>query len=178
MAIYEPFIRRTLAGMNVGDEDDVTGEALAAVVQSLPEFTRQRTGSFRAWVREIVRRRVQAHVRDRKKWPTDSDALAKLEQLADNSSEVSGQWDRDHDRYVLSQSLAIARAEFGERVFAAFEGTAVNGRPAGEVAVEQGMTPTAVYVARHRVLARIRGIVADITGDGVAPSISPEAQAP
>jgi hypothetical protein len=46
--------------------------------------------------------------------------------------------------------------DFASATWAAFWQTALEGRPPGEVAVELGLSVGAVYVARSRVLARLK----------------------
>ena len=46
--------------------------------------------------------------------------------------------------------------EFQPNTWQAFWGTAVEGEPAAEVGKELKMSPGAVYVAKSRVLARLR----------------------
>ena len=58
------------------------------------------------------------------------------------------------DTQVVSVSLGHYRPT--RTTWAAFRRTAVDGRPAAEVAVELGLTPNAVHVARSRVLVRLR----------------------
>jgi len=48
------------------------------------------------------------------------------------------------------------RGSFREATWQAFWRTAVEGRSPQEVAAELGLSPGAVYIARSRVLARLR----------------------
>ena len=48
------------------------------------------------------------------------------------------------------------RGHFQETTWRAFWMTAVEGRPAPEVAAELGLSVGAVYIAKSRVLARLR----------------------
>jgi RNA polymerase sigma-70 factor (ECF subfamily) len=50
----------------------------------------------------------------------------------------------------------LIRADFEEHTWQAFWAVAVDGRPGTDVAAELGMTPGAVYVAKSRVLRRLR----------------------
>jgi RNA polymerase sigma-70 factor (ECF subfamily) len=52
--------------------------------------------------------------------------------------------------------VGLIRSEFEERTWRAFWGVAVDDRPAAEVAAELGMSPGAVYIAKSRVLRRLR----------------------
>jgi RNA polymerase sigma-70 factor (ECF subfamily) len=63
---------------------------------------------------------------------------------------------------LVAQASRLVRAEFTEPTWRAFWATAVEGRQAAEVAGELGLTPNAVYLARSRVLARLRGELAGL----------------
>src|SRR5262249_46655087 len=54
------------------------------------------------------------------------------------------------------RGVQLIRGEFEERTWEAFWRMAVDGRTAGGGAAELGMTPGAVYVAKSRVLRRLR----------------------
>ncbi len=63
---------------------------------------------------------------------------------------------------LFARALALIRAEFAERTWAAFWGTAVDGREAKDVAAELGMSHGAVRVAKSRVLHRLREELGDL----------------
>jgi RNA polymerase sigma-70 factor (ECF subfamily) len=58
--------------------------------------------------------------------------------------------------------LELIQTEFEDRTWKAFWQVAVEGRPPAEVAAELGMTVGAVYIAKSRVLKRLRQEFADI----------------
>ena len=66
------------------------------------------------------------------------------------------------DRGLFGRALDLIRGEFEERTWQAFWLTAVEGRAAGEVALELGMSPGAVRVAKSRVLRRLREELGEI----------------
>ena len=70
--------------------------------------------------------------------------------------------ERTTDRNLFDRALELIRCEFEERTWQAFWLTAVEDRPAGEVALELGMTPGAVRVAKSRVLRRLREELSEI----------------
>ena len=55
LASYGPFVRKVLIhyGLEESHADDVVQNVMAIVVRKLPEFERQRAGSFRTWLRAI-----------------------------------------------------------------------------------------------------------------------------
>jgi RNA polymerase sigma-70 factor, ECF subfamily len=163
VGLYEPLIRVWLRsrGLQAADVDDLTQAALTVVARRLPEFRHNgRTGAFRTWLRVIVTNAVRDHIRARARRPAGGDNL--LAELEDPSSELNARWDADHDRHVLRGLLRLVEPEFTSATWTAFVRTALDGRPAAEVAAELGVTPNAVHVARSRVLARLRSEAAGI----------------
>jgi DNA-directed RNA polymerase specialized sigma24 family protein len=81
------------------------------VVEKLPEFRHSsRPGAFRAWLRGICVNRVRMFWRTRPASVPDSEEA--LRQLEDPDSDLSRQWDREHDECVLRQALALIEGEF------------------------------------------------------------------
>jgi RNA polymerase sigma-70 factor (ECF subfamily) len=156
-AVYTPLMHAWLRprGLQPADVDDLTQAALAVVLRRVPEFRHNgRRGAFRAWLRAIVTNAVRDHRRAAARRPAgDPDPLADLE---DPDGDLAQWWDAEHDRYVLRGLMALVRQEFTDATWEAFRRTALDGRPAAEVAAELGTTPNAVHIARSRVTARLR----------------------
>jgi len=64
--------------------------------------------------------------------------------------------------------MDAVKHEFQPNTWKAFWGTAVEGRGAQEVGAELKMTPGAVYVAKSRVLARLRDEVQRLQAEAEA----------
>jgi RNA polymerase sigma-70 factor (ECF subfamily) len=112
LTIYTPLVRRWLRRDRTlrADLDDLTQDVLGTLVRGLPEFMRQRTGSFRRWLRSITISRVTDYWRTHSKHQRTGEATAGesvLMQLADPASELSRQWDREHDQHVFQSLLAM-----------------------------------------------------------------------
>ena len=65
---------------------------------------------------------------------------------------------------ILRRAVELVRAEFEAQTWQAFWRVVVDGRRPGDVAEELGITTNAVYLARSRVLRRLRETLADETG--------------
>jgi RNA polymerase sigma-70 factor (ECF subfamily) len=158
--VYQPLIRYWLSDVpGLRDEaDDLSQEVLVVVARELPSFERRRDGSFRAWLRQVTVNRIRTFHKARRKQPrTGGEEVGRLlAQLEDPNSDLTRQWDADHDRHVFQKLLAVIRPDFTPRVWEAFTRFALDGRPAAEVAGELGMSPRAVIQARFRVLKRLR----------------------
>jgi RNA polymerase sigma-70 factor (ECF subfamily) len=159
--LYEPLIRGWLGRQNVmgQDADDVSQEVLTVVVRRLPEFEHnQRTGAFRNWLKAITVNCLRDHWRGKKYRPTqgDSDLQSWLKELEDPNSDLSRLWDQEHDRHVTKHLLEQLRDEFETKTWQAFSRVALDGIPASQAAAELGLTTNAVFIAKSRVLARLR----------------------
>jgi RNA polymerase sigma-70 factor (ECF subfamily) len=70
-------------------------------------------------------------------------------------------WDREWTTHVLSLCLAATRREFDENTSRAFELYAVKRQGAADVAEALGISRNAVYIAKSRVLARLKEVFTD-----------------
>lgn len=156
--LYQPLIRGWLArvpGLN-DEADDLTQEVLAVAVREVPAFERQREGSFRAWLRRTTVYRVRGYWRQRARFPCVGAADEFLDRLEDPASDLSAQWDREHDRHVVNRLLDAIRPDFGTGTWEAFRRFALDGIPAARVAADLGTTENAVLLAKSRILKRMR----------------------
>jgi RNA polymerase sigma-70 factor (ECF subfamily) len=170
--LYRPLIVGWLSyqGVPVNEVDDLVQDILLVVVQSLPTFCHSgRRGAFRGWLRTITHRRTCDFWEKRGQQAQgtgDSGVAEKLRQLEDPESELNRQWDERHDRYVLRCLLDLVALVFEPTTVQAFRRLTLDGAPAAEVAQELGLSVGAVYVARSRVLARLRqeaeGLIDDL----------------
>ena len=79
-----------------------------------------------------------------------------LQQIADPDSDLNRKWDEEHDYYVLNCLLDLVEEEFEPNTLRAFRRLALDGISGAEAAQELGLSVTAAYIAKSRVLARIR----------------------
>jgi RNA polymerase sigma-70 factor (ECF subfamily) len=125
----------------------------------LPNFSTQGHGSFRAWLRQITVNQARAHFKKRRRRPVTGLAGGAediLAQLADPNSDLSHQWDQDHDRHVSQKLLALVKNDFEKSTWEAFSRFALDGKPAAKVAEELGISENAVLLAKSRVFKRLR----------------------
>jgi RNA polymerase sigma-70 factor (ECF subfamily) len=160
--LYRPLIIGWLnrQGVRAADLEDLCQEVLLSVVKYLPDFQHSgQRGAFRAWLRTIICSRTTDY------WRTldagaqasgGSSANIALQLIADPASELNRQWDEEHDRYVLQCLLDLVEQEFEPITLQAFRRLALDGVSGAEAAQELGLSVSAAYVAKSRVLARIR----------------------
>jgi RNA polymerase sigma-70 factor (ECF subfamily) len=160
--VYLPLIQSWLVRIpGLQDEaDDLTQEVLVVVFRKIANFERQREGSFRAWLRRVTVRRIRHYWRSRRRRPLvgleDDETDHFLTRLEDPASDLSRQWDKDHDRHVFHRLLTIVKVDFQPETWEAFRRFALEGRSAAEVARELQTTDSAVMLAKSRILKRLR----------------------
>ena len=127
-----------------------------------------RAAAVRAAARRLVSRLVAADhcqphprfVRQRQRTPgagASEGADAFLTQLEDPASDLSKQWDLEHDRHVLEQLLKAIEPDFAASTWNSFREFAIKGQPAAAVAAKLGTSENSVLLAKSRVLKRLRG---------------------
>lgn len=159
--LYTPLIRVWMRRYSSSqqDADDVVQEVLSIVVRKLPAFERQRTGSFRTWLRSITVNCLRESWRADRFRPSaagGSQFQQVLDQMADPNSQLSQLWNKEHDQHVLQSLLNQVRPSLPEDTWQAFKRVSVDGHTAAHVAEDLGITVNSVYIAKSRVMSKIR----------------------
>jgi len=167
--LYTPLLRGWLRRHLVPHEDveDLVQEVMAVLVRELPQFHYDRSrGSFRGWLRAITVNRLRMFWRARQSRPLatgDSDLARKLAELEDPHSALSQVWDREHDRHVANRLLEMVAAEFEAPTWHAFQRLVMDGAKPSAVAADLNISLNAVYLAKYRILRRLRQEIAGLT---------------
>jgi RNA polymerase sigma-70 factor (ECF subfamily) len=160
--LYAPLVRSWAERLNVrgADADDLVQDVLTVVVRRFPEFVHpDRPGAFRGWLRAIAANCAREAWRARRlnpRAPGGTDFGSYLARLEDPDDEMSREWNREHDEHVMRRLLERIKPDFEATTWELFRRVVQQGQPAAAVAAACGVTPNAVYIARSRVLARLR----------------------
>src|SRR5205823_3939496 len=79
-------------------------------------------------------------------------------------AEEEASWDEEYQRRLFSYAAARVRGDFKEPTWQAFWQTGVQGKSAKEVAAALSMTVAAVYLAKSRVMARLKERIQQLQG--------------
>lgn len=152
--LFTPLLRRWAGrfGVNDGAAEDLLQDVFLLLIRKLPDLQYDPERSFRAWLWTVFRRAALAWL---KRQPRPRTSLEQLEELASPDSIVEAT-EAEYRRYLLGRITEIVQADFPGTTWDIFQLVALQGRPAAEVAVEFGVTVNAVYLARSRVMARLR----------------------
>jgi RNA polymerase sigma-70 factor, ECF subfamily len=160
--LYRPLIVNWLHRQAVAerDIDDLVQEIFLAVVRGLPSFSHSgRRGAFRCWLRTIAYNHSCDYWRSparRAAASGDDAAQTALGLLEDPDSPLNRYWDEEHDRYVLRCLFEAVELEFEPATVRAFQLVALDGVSAAQAADELGISLRAVYIAKSRVLRKLR----------------------
>lgn len=161
-SLYQPLILAWLKKYDIQscDADDLTQEVLMSVCISLSNFEHSgRPGAFRAWLKSILVNRLRNfwRTRDRKPHsPGGSSIEERLLQLEDPASHLSQLWDQQHDLFVMKRLLELTQRYFSDESWEMFVRVAIRGESAETVARERGVSLNSVFIAKSRILRRLR----------------------
>jgi RNA polymerase sigma-70 factor (ECF subfamily) len=168
--LYTPLVCHwaTRGGVRGADVEDVAQEVLQAAATHMQNFRRDRPGdSFRGWLRGITRNMVLQHFRRSGRHPRGSGGTSALVQLQAVEDAAVKDENEDEDPAeeldgLRRRALELVRSEFEERTWRAFWMTVVEGRAPADIAAEMGVSPTAVRMAKSRVLRRLKETFGDL----------------
>ena len=161
-SIYTPLVYRYAmkSGLQDADAADVAQETMCNVVRVIRRFEYDPSrGSFRGWLLTVVRntlRRRFKKAQNQAAGSGDTRVQSMLQQSPDPLTENDEDWDREYELWLFHKVANMIKSEFHAKTWGAFWRTAVEGSEVASVAVELGISPGAIYIAKSRVLARIR----------------------
>jgi RNA polymerase sigma-70 factor (ECF subfamily) len=146
--------------------EDILQEALMHAWRDRASFEWRGLKSFRAWLRKVTLNKWRQLQRRRPVLSLDANGPA-LAELPSPENE-NALWDAEYQQYLVGRVLALIQIEFQPATWQAFWQTAVEGKGAGDVGKTLKMTAGAVYVAKSRVLARLRDEVQKMEAEAEA----------
>ncbi len=164
--LYTPLVYRVArqSGLQDADASLVTQDVLITVARTIHRFEYDReNGSFRGWLKVVTRSRLCDFLRAQGRHVQgsgDTGMLRVIDEQEDPSQ--SDLWEREYRRSLFEWASERIRCEFEENTWQAFWQTSVDGRETADVAESLGMSVGAVYIARSRVLARLRREVEEV----------------
>jgi RNA polymerase sigma-70 factor (ECF subfamily) len=162
------------AGLTAEEVEEVVQETTIGVARNLPEFTYDpKTCRFKTWLLNLTRWRIQDQLRRRKQrgpglsppdsqerhraWEEGNSSIRTVDRVPDpNVPEFGAEWDAAWEKNLLEQAVAHVRGRIDERQFQVFDLYVMKGWSPVEVAQTLGISVARVYLAKHRVLTRMK----------------------
>lgn len=153
--LYTPLLHMQARklGLQDSDIDDLVQDVFLQLYHELPKFDYNPQKKFRAWLTTVLQNKNHERKRRRAEIPLDNETapFAQLTAVEDNELEEA-----EYRQYLTTRALQLIQTDFASNTWKAFWETTMKEKAVAEVADELGMTIHAVYLARSRVLQRLR----------------------
>ncbi|HEX4131971.1 MAG TPA: sigma-70 family RNA polymerase sigma factor [Pirellulales bacterium] len=161
LALYGPvvygFARRR--GLQDADAADVMQDVMRSVSSAIGRLDYDpKQGTFRGWLFTVTRNKVFNFLSARRVRPRGSGDTTtnRLLDMQSDDHDGDAEWEMEYQRRLAALAMERIKAEFQEKTWRAFWLTAVEGAAVTDVVAELGLSAGAVYVAKSRVLARLK----------------------
>ena len=160
--IYVPLIHRWLrrSGLAAEDIEDVVQGTLIQVHRGMADFEHNgRRGAFRRWLRVVTMNALRQSLRGR-----DGETLVIEPQIIESIADGYAQRERrrtSRSLRMIDEWLVELESQFEAKTLAAFRLTFLDDLSIDEAAERLEMSISAVYIARSRILKRLRKMAAD-----------------
>jgi RNA polymerase sigma-70 factor (ECF subfamily) len=143
------------AGLQEADLADVVQDVFATLVRVLPDFEYDPQRSFRGWLRTVLvnRCRKLAAARRETAPPGPLEEIAAPE-FPEPLSEV------EYRSLLLASALRVVEESFEPLTFQSAHACLIERKAAPAVAAELGVSLNSVYLAKSRVLKKLREVLA------------------
>jgi RNA polymerase sigma-70 factor (ECF subfamily) len=150
-------------GLQDADAADLTQDVLQAVSGGIRRLDYDpKRGTFRGWLFTVVRNKLRDFLAAQKRpgrATGDAEVQRQLQELPARDEDQSDWWEQEYERRVFDWAAEQVRGVFSESTWRAFWQTAVEGKTGPQAARTLGMSVAAVYLAKGRVMARLKEII-------------------
>ncbi len=168
LSIYRPVVVRMACGRGLqhADADDLAQQVFLSVAKAIEAWVPDaHQPPFRVWLSRITRNAiVNALTRRKPDTPGGSTSVQEmLRELPDRKDETNQQLMEESRREAICWATEEIRSEFTEVTWTMFWLTSIEGQSIAEVARRHDKTPGAVYMARFKVMQRLKEKVLEVS---------------
>jgi len=152
-------------GLSITDAEDAAQETMLTFVKAFRDgkYDRQK-GHLSDWLFGVAKHVI---LNFRRRQPlerliADKTTGTSFWDLVQDDHNIKHSWESEWRRMVLARCLDQICKEIDAKLFKAFELYALSELPVDKVAEELGMSQNAVYIAKSRVLSRLRQLQATV----------------
>ncbi|MHC4385552.1 MAG: RNA polymerase sigma factor [Planctomycetota bacterium] len=146
-------------GLSSADAEDATQETIIQFLRLYRDNRFQREkGHLSHWIFGVARNVIRDFIKKRPKEYSVPDSCTRTSFWGSVPDEkaILHTWMTEWQRVILSRCLSRVRCEVDEKTYRAFNMYALEQQPVKAVCEELDMTPNAVYIAKNRVLTKMR----------------------
>ncbi len=168
LSIYRPVVIRMACGLGLqhADADDLAQQVFLSVAKAIESWEPDsHQPPFRVWLSRITRNAiVNALTRRKPDAPGGSTSVQQmLRELPDRSDATAQQLMEESRREAIRWATEEIQSEFTEQTWAMFWLSSIEGESVAEVARRQNKTPGAVYMARFKVMQRLKDKILEVS---------------
>ncbi|MEM8943647.1 MAG: sigma-70 family RNA polymerase sigma factor [Planctomycetota bacterium] len=158
--LYGPFVysigRRH--GLQDADACDLVQDVMREISRSMEKFEYDpHIGRFRGWLAVITRRTLARYFERSRHQISGVGGTTNVLALSDYSDDYDEDiWEQEHQRQMFRWAAQRVRGDFSETTWRAFWMTTVEGLNAQQASEACGISIGAVYIAKSRVVSRLR----------------------
>jgi RNA polymerase sigma-70 factor, ECF subfamily len=161
-------------GLTAHDAEDVAQEVFKRVAKTIGNYQpAQRPGSFRSWLFKLTRWRATDQLRSSRSFQPsllscqsssewDSRDRTPVAERVPAPAEAERAFEEESRRHLVDSLLKRVERTVSPKQLQVFQMLVLDEVPAAKVAELYGMTATAVYVIKHRVMAKLRAEMAEM----------------
>ena len=162
--LYSPIIYgfARKRGLQDADAADLMQDVMRSVSGAISRLEYdQKQGTFRGWLFTITRNKIFNFLSARRIRPQASGDSSTNQMLNSHpeANDEADTWEQEYQRRLAALAMEQIQGEFEAKTWRAFELTAVQGIAAVEASKQLGLSAGAIYVAKSRVLARLKKAV-------------------
>lgn len=167
LGIYQPVVFRMARrrGLQEADAHDVTQQVFLSIAQAIGEWLPGTDRPpFRVWLVTIARNAVTKSLTRRKPdVGTGATSIVELLEAQVADPEITAEFAREGRLEAMRWGAEQIRPEFSPMTWQLFWESVVLGRNVAEVARETGRSAGAIYMARFKVLQRLKEVVQSVS---------------
>jgi RNA polymerase sigma factor (sigma-70 family) len=166
-ALYRPLVRAYAIsrGLDESAADDVAQQCTQVVLERIAEY--EHAGSFKSWLRAIAEHKIVDRFRSSRHEGGAGTAFWRGREATAgraDSRDPADAWERHWEHAHIMFCAERARTQVSESTYEAFDACVVRGMTPDVVAMLLNIPIDHVYVAKHRVLERIRVHLRELHG--------------
>jgi len=162
--IYEPLILRIAKsrGLQAADANDLAQDVFIRIAKSVRRWEPDpEKGTFRGWIGTIARNLTIDFLRQQKRQPVSADDPV-MKNLPERCAE-SDFYDAEYEKQLFAWAADKIKPSFKPQTWQAFWLTAVENRSVAEVSETLELSAGAIYMARSRVIAKLRKTIESVS---------------